>query len=237
MMHEPGGDDRLGRFAVNERHAKRAIGMRQADEDRQMQAVAMPFDPRRKKTEQPARLRLRPDQQRAGVTPEHPRRRQREGGLIEHVRLERTFGEIAPFLRDRFELLEPAPFDRERIRGVAIGQRGAAHTGDRRGGFEAKARSVDALTVTIGPHVSLGPPKMKQCRPRRYLATRNRLTDLTTSATAFAIAAPAIPSGGKSAMQRTRSMANAAGIDQRTGPPLAEHIEQPFGGPDRSARQ
>ncbi len=38
----------------------------------------------------------------------------------------------------------------------------------------------------------MGPPKMKQCRPRRYFATKNRLADSKTNATAFAIAAPAI---------------------------------------------
>ena len=208
-MREPGGDDRLGRFALNERHAERAVGMRQAEEDRQIEAVTPPFDPRREKAEQPARLRLRPDQYRAGVAPEHPRRRQREGGLIKHVGLERAFGQLAPFAGDRFELLKRAPFGRQRIRRLAIGKRCAAHAGDRRCGFRCKSQIGRCVDRHDRPHASLGPPKMKQCRPRRYLATRNRLTNSTTSATALAIAAPAIPSGGNSAMQRTRSMANA----------------------------
>ena len=206
---EPGGDDRLGRVALDERHAERAVGMRQADEDRQSEAVTPPFDPRREEAEQPARLPLRPDQHRAGITPEHPRRRQREGGLIKHVRLERALGQPAPFLGDRFELLKRAPFGRQRIRRLAIGKRCATHAGDRRCGFRCKSQIGRCVDRHDRPHASLGPPKMKQCRPRRYLATRNRLTDSKSSATALAIAAPAIPSGGNSAMQRTRSMANA----------------------------
>ena len=208
-MRKPGGDDRLGRFALNERHAERAVGMRQADEDRQMQAVAPPFDPRREEAEQPARLRLRPDQHRAGVTPEHPRRRQREARLVEDIRLERALGQIAPFAGNRFELLERAPFGRQRIRRLAIGKRCAAHAGDRRCGLRCKSQIGRCVDRHDRPHASSGPPKMKQCRPRRYLATRNRLANSKTSATALAIAAPAIPSGGNSAMQRTRSMAKA----------------------------
>jgi hypothetical protein len=61
-MREPGGDDRLGRFALNERHAKWSESMRPAGEDRQPETVTAPFDARRKKAEQPARARPRPHQ-------------------------------------------------------------------------------------------------------------------------------------------------------------------------------
>ena len=131
-MREPRGDDRLRRFALDKRHAERTVGMRQADEQRQVETVAALLDARRKEAEQPARARCRPDQQRAGIGREHRRGGQRKGRLIEDVGLERARGKLAPFGHDRRKLGEDPPFDREGIRRIAVGEDGAARTGDRR---------------------------------------------------------------------------------------------------------
>ncbi len=133
-MREHSGDDRLRRLALDERHAERRVRVRPADQHRQLETIAPRLDPRRKQAEQPARARSRPHQQRADVGPEHRRRGEREVGLVEHVRLERLRGKLAPRRRDRFETGERAPFHRELMRGVTVGQHGAARAHDRRGG-------------------------------------------------------------------------------------------------------
>ena len=133
-MGEAGGNHRLGRLALDERHAERRIGIAPADQDRQLDAVAPRLDPRRKKSEQPARVRPRPDEQRADTASEHRRGGEREGRFVEDVGLERAGGELAPFAADRFKLRQAAPFDVERTGRVAVGERGAPRTGDRRRG-------------------------------------------------------------------------------------------------------
>jgi hypothetical protein len=86
-MREPRGDDRLGRFALDQRRAKRRIGMSPADQDRQLYAIAARRDARREKTEKLARQRSRPDQHGADVAAKHGRGRKREGWLIKDVGL------------------------------------------------------------------------------------------------------------------------------------------------------
>ena len=199
-MRQPCGNDRFGGFALDQRHPKRGIGVGPAEQHRQSEAVTPRRDPRRKKSEQPARRARRPDQDGAGSAPEHRRRRKREGGLVERVGLERIGGKLAPLAGDRCELSEVPPFDDEGVGRITLGERGAAHARDRRSGaaFERQRQSLigRCLDRHRGAQRSFGPPKMKQCRPRRYLATKNRLIDSTVSATALAIAAPAMPSLG-----------------------------------------
>ena len=84
-MSKESGDDRLSGFAIDQRHAERAIGMRQADKDRQFKTVTALFDPRRKQAEQLARLSARPNQHGAGVAAEDRRRRKQESRLVEDV--------------------------------------------------------------------------------------------------------------------------------------------------------
>ena len=135
---EPGGDDRLGCFAVDQRRSERRIGMRPSDKHRELQAVTLLVDPRREKAEQLSRHRPRPHQHRADAGAEDRGSGQREVGFIEHVRLERPPCKIAPFIRNRFKLRQLAPLDGECARRIPISQNGAAGTGDHRGGAVAR---------------------------------------------------------------------------------------------------
>ena len=110
-MRKPGRNDRLRRFALDERRPERRVGVRPADHDRQPQSVAALRHAGRKQAEQLARHRARPHQHRADIVAEHGRGRERETGLIEDIGLERARGEIAPIVGDRQKIREPAPFD------------------------------------------------------------------------------------------------------------------------------
>jgi len=121
-MREPGGDDRLGGFTIHQRRAEWRVGMRPADQNRQLHAVAARCDPRRKKAEKLARMRSRPDQDRTDVAAEHGGGGEREGRLIEDIGFKRARGKIAPLLSEGHEIGEPAPVNpaaaRHRPRGI-----------------------------------------------------------------------------------------------------------------------
>ena len=212
-MRQPCGNDRFGGFALDQRHPKRGIGVGPAEQHRQSDAVTPRRDPRRKKSEQAARRARRPDQDGAGSAPEHRRRGECEGGLVERVGLEHIGGKLAPFAGDRCELGEIPPFDDEGVGRITLSERGAAHARYRRGGAAFKRQRQGLIGRCLDRHRGarryFGPPKMKQCRPRRYLATRNRLINSTVSATALAIAAPTMPSHGINPMHSPILIANA----------------------------
>jgi diguanylate cyclase (GGDEF)-like protein len=97
QMRQPGGDRRLGRFALDQRHAQRRVGMGPAEQNRQSEAVTPPFDPGREKAQQPARGAPRPDQNGFHAATEDRRRRERKSRLVEHVGFERVGGKRPPF--------------------------------------------------------------------------------------------------------------------------------------------
>jgi hypothetical protein len=100
-MSKEGGDDRFRRFAFDERHTKRTIGVGQAEQNRQLKTVSAVYYSGRKQTEKPVRIRARPYQHGAGITPEDGRRCKQESGLVEDVRFKRLGGQFAPFGDDR----------------------------------------------------------------------------------------------------------------------------------------
>ncbi len=74
--------------------------MRQADQERQTEAIAALLDARRKKTKEPAGIAFGPNQHRAGIGSEDRRGGQRKSGLVKDIRLKRGLGKFPPSRHD-----------------------------------------------------------------------------------------------------------------------------------------